>query len=330
MLKIVLVFSFLWPAILFADDSGDSGVPNYEVEKLKLPFPGYLYKPKTENQSYPAIVLLHGSEGGNGDFWYTPGNRPKRTGEGSDAPWRARRYAKLGYVALALCYFDCRHHKGLSDLPPDELVKVDIKGITQKAIAWLRQQKFVGNNKVGLLGMSRGAEQAILLASLSDPDSAGTPDAVVSLSPSDQVMGQFSKRTAEAIIRGDTAQWPLKPAWMYGNDTPALGYPIQVEKYKNPLLVTYFWIDPVWMGYEDLSSTMRRFEVAGVEYFYKKIGRQNIGEKTFQSISSTSSKAIFIKYDISGHVYPDRTKDPAVARLHDKTIDWFLNKYLRN
>lgn len=330
MLKFVIVFSLLWPAALFAGDIESSGEPNYKIEKLKLPFPGYLYKPKPRNQSYPAIVFLHGSDGGNGDFWYAPGNKPHRTGEDGFAPWLARVYARQGYVTLALCYFDCRHHKGFSDYPPDELVKVDIEGITQKSVAWLRKQKFVGEHKVGLLGMSRGAEQAILLASLSAPDSAGTPDAVVSLSPSDHVQIQFPKWTAEAIIRGDAVAWSNGPAWIYGTHTPSLRYPIEVEKYKKPLLLTFFSTDPIAPGSVDLSKTIDRYKSAGIDHFYRKIERNKINKNTFPNISATSSKTIFIEYDFSGHVYPDGDKDPVAERLQIRIIDWFFKEHLKN
>lgn len=328
MLKFVIVFSLLWPAALFAGDIESSGEPNYKIEKLKLPFPGYLYKPISPHHSYPAIVFLHGSEGGNNDFWYAPGNKPNRTGEDGWAPWLAQRYAKGGYVTLALCYFDCRHHKGFTDYPPDELVTVDIEGITQEAVAWLRKQKFVGGNKVGLLGLSRGAEQAILLASLSAPESAGTPDAVASLSPSDYVAPQVSKETAEALIRGDAVHWPMKPAWIYGNHTPAVLHPIEVEKYKKLLLITFFSADPVWGGYDDLSKTIRRYKSAGIDHFYRKVERDNINKNTFQDISATSSKTIFIEYDFSGHVYPDRHKDPVAERLQIRIVNWFFREHL--
>ena len=330
MLKFVIAFSLLWPAALFAGDIESSGESNYKIEKLKLPFPGYLYKPKPRNQSYPAIVFLHGSEGGNNDFWYTPGNKPDRTGEDGGSPWQARRYAKMGYVTLALCYFDCRHHKGFSDYPPDDLVKVDLEGITKKAVAWLRKQKFVGERKVGLLGMSRGAEQAILLASLSAPDSAGTPDAVASLSPSDYVMEQFSKETAEAIIRGDYVHWPKKPAWIYGNHTPSVNYPIEVEKYRKPLLITFFSTDPVAPGSVDLSRTIDRYKSADIDHFYRKIERDKIYKNIFRNISATSSMTIFIEYDFSGHVYPNEDKEPVALRLQIRIVDWFFKEHLKN
>lgn len=273
---------------------------------------------------------MHGSEGGNGDFCYAPGNKPHRTGQNGFAPWLARVYAEQGYVTLALCYFDCRHHEGYSDYPPDDLVNVDIKSITENAIAWLRKQKFVGEHKVGLLGISRGAEQAILLASLSTPDSAGTPDAVASLSPSDRVMYQITRENAEAKNRGDYVNWTKKPAWIYGKHTPTVGDPIAIENYKKPLLVTFFWSDPVWGGEDDLSKTILRYENADRDHFYRKIGRDNIDKSTLHDISLTSSDAIFIEYDFSGHVYPDRVREPDALRLQIQIIDWFFNAHLKN
>ena len=330
MLRFVVIVVLLWPVALFAGDADSSAPPRYDIEKLELPFPGYLYKPVSSNQTYPAIVVLHGSEGGNGDYWYFPGNKPGRTGEKGYTPWLARKYAEKGYVTLALCYFDCRHHWGFSEYPPDELVKVDIEGITQKAIAWLRTQDYVGGKKVGLLGFSRGAEQAILLASLSAPDAEGIPDAVASLSPADKVAEQISKETAAAIIRGEVAKWPSKPAWTYGDYTPPVGGPIEVEKFQKPLLITFFWNDPVWGDIYDPSRTIYRYKNAGIDHYYKKIVTDQINENTFQDISATSSKTIFIEYDFSGHVYPDRNKEPAALQLQIQIIDWFFNQNLKN
>ena len=90
-----------------------------EVIKEKAPFPGYMYRPK-DDAAHPGILILHGSDGGNGDFWHFPGKPPANVGEKAGTPQLARHYASLGYVTYALCYFDCMHHEGYDDYPPKE------------------------------------------------------------------------------------------------------------------------------------------------------------------------------------------------------------------
>lgn len=113
-------------------DTAESALlsPDNSVIKEKAPFPGYLYHPN-DNAAHPGILLLHGSDGGNGDF--NPNFRNARTGENAGTPSLARDYARRGYVTYALCHFDCKHHDGYDDYPPDDLKDIDIYKITYEA-----------------------------------------------------------------------------------------------------------------------------------------------------------------------------------------------------
>lgn len=95
---------------------------------------GSLYRPPSG--SGPGVVLLHGS-GGNVLH-----------------PW-GKLLASRGFTALAIRYFG--DPEGL----PDELVEVPVE-IVGRAIAWLRDHSAVEGDAVGLGGVSRGGELALL------------------------------------------------------------------------------------------------------------------------------------------------------------------------
>ena len=85
----------------------------------------------------PAVVVCGGSDGGN-TFEYV-----------------AALLAARGFAALALAYF------AYNDLPSD-LMEIPLEYFAE-AIAWLRARPEVGGSRVGVLGMSRGGELALLL-----------------------------------------------------------------------------------------------------------------------------------------------------------------------
>jgi dienelactone hydrolase len=263
-----------------------------------MPFAGYLYRPATDAPA-PAIVFLHGSEGGNGDFWYEPGQTPKAVGEAGLTPWLARGFAERGYVVMALAYFAAPPQPGVAYVPPDELVGVDIE-LTARAIGWLRSQDFVGRMPVGVWGASRGAEHALLLAALA-PDGPGAPDAVVALSPPDRVVAQFSKLTAHAIINGAPEDWPQLPAWRFGTQVPAVGTPIAIEGYSKPVLIAYFADDFVWgpeVKPEVLVDRLRRRE--------------------------DRAKLVVLAHPFGGHVYPDTGEHAGEFSAQVRAIDDFF------
>lgn len=88
---------------------------------------------------FPAIVVLGGSEGGNG-----PSVR------------RALDLASEGFACLALSYF------GDGALEPT-IMAIPIERV-QKGIAWLRAQPNVDAARLGILGDSRGGELALIAA----------------------------------------------------------------------------------------------------------------------------------------------------------------------
>lgn len=101
----------------------------------------------------PAVIVLGGSDGGN--LWQ----------------FVAAMLATHGFAALSLAYF------AYDDLPK-ELIEIPLEYFAE-AIEWLGGRPEVGAARVGVLGMSRGGEAALLLGS-----SFASVAAVVALVPS--------------------------------------------------------------------------------------------------------------------------------------------------
>lgn len=104
---------------------------------------GVFGRPKSATGKLPALLVLHGSEGGSM--------------EGARA--RVIRFARLGYAVLALNYFgwgDSRMREGLMNIPVE---------IVSEARDWLLQQPDVDARQLAVYGGSKGAELALLAAS---------------------------------------------------------------------------------------------------------------------------------------------------------------------
>lgn len=322
-LKIVLLGLFL-PSIAFAQL-----IPSLNIIKEIPEYPGYLYRPN-DNVSHPAIILLHGSEGGNGDFWYEPGKQPTKTGANGLVPYMARYYAMLGYVAYAVCYFDCKHHQGYSSYPPDDLKNVDLINITHKAMAWLKHSKFVENKKVILWGASRGAEQAILLASIlpelqKTDASLVIPDGVISLSPLERIAFAFTQNVADAIIAGEQPQFSSNDvAWtINGNPVTNLSV-INIRAFQGPVLITSFVTDPVW-NYTDMSILKKQYDPSGLKEI--SFAPTDSAEDKQQQLPTTYPRATFVEFQSTGHVFPSPTTQE--GKFLDTTLKSFMNNVLQ-
>jgi dienelactone hydrolase len=101
---------------------------------------GFLYSPASGGP-FPGLIILGGSNGGLYE-------------------WLAQDFASNGFAALTLAYFNYR------DLPR-ELVEVPLEYF-HEAAAWMKAQKVVKAGSLGLVGGSKGAELALLLAASDD------------------------------------------------------------------------------------------------------------------------------------------------------------------
>jgi dienelactone hydrolase len=163
------------------------------------PFAGVLFAPDRPGP-FPGVVVLHGSEG---SVIYT-----KEV---------ARRLAQQGFAALALCYFGCPQ-------TPTSLENIHVEQVMQ-AVDYLKSRPDIRPEAIGLLGLSRGAELALIVGVL-DPD----VHAVISVMGVPWVVGGYPT--------GGTA-------WLYqGQPLPFRNIP--VEQINGPVLVLHGERDIVW------------------------------------------------------------------------------------
>ncbi len=106
------------------------------------------------------------------------------------------------------------------------------------------------SGKVGLYGVSRGAEHALLVTSLMARDEVPElPDAVAVHAPSDVICGAFiGANWRDTGDPGWQAWDPALRAWTWKGASDALlpTMPIEIERYVGPLLLTHGANDTMW------------------------------------------------------------------------------------
>lgn len=196
----------------------------YDVEFRSAPDGTYIYVPKGRACA-PGILILHGSEG-------------RFSGWSS---WNALSLAMQGFTTFAIPYGQGGNLWHAGDIHDIELDR------TVEALCWLRSHDAVAGHKVGLFGVSRGAEHAILLTSLMARDGvAGLPDAVAAHSPTDTIAGAF---VAGPWNSKERDSWdPSKRAWCWRGSSEGLTptTPIEIERYAGPLFLSHGEDDLVW------------------------------------------------------------------------------------
>jgi len=195
---------------------------------IRRALPGFeaSYSPPGDGP-FPAIVLLHGSEG----RW---------------AGWSQRTaaiFAAHGFLAAPFGY-----SVGGNAWNAGDIVNVPLDK-TADALATLRANS-LSTGKIGLYGASRGAEHALLLASLMAKDgAAGLPDALAVHSPPDVICGAFSAK--EWRDSGDPGWQPWDPAqrswtWRGTSDDLLPTTAIEAERYEGSLFISHGTKDDVW------------------------------------------------------------------------------------
>jgi len=196
------------------------------IVRRLLPDWGTTYGPPGDGP-FPAVMVLHGSEG-------------------ALSGWSHRNAVILaahGFLAFPFGYSkggNAWNAGSIMDVPLDRTVD---------ALAALRAFPSVGA-RVGLYGVSRGAEHALLLAALMARDNMeGLPDAVAAHSPPDVICGGFDARYwRDSGDPGWQAWDPGNRAWSWrGSSTGLLPTtPIEIERYEGPLFLSHGTADKVW------------------------------------------------------------------------------------
>jgi dienelactone hydrolase len=166
----------------FTRRSLQEGVRRIEVREGRVR--GTLFVREGARGAQP-VVVLGGSDGGN------------------NFTFMAALLAARGFAALSLAYF------AYEDLPP-ELVEIPLEYFGE-AMHWLRNRPEVDGARVGVIGMSRGGELALLLGATFHEHVA----AVAALVPSGVVIGGIGKDPATmaraAWTHGGKPLQPLPP-----------------------------------------------------------------------------------------------------------------------
>ena len=187
---------------------------------------GMAYSPPGEGP-FPIIMVLHGSEGAWSGWSYLA----------------AAILAGHGFVAFPLGYSTGGNFWNAGNIWDVSLDR------SVDALRALQALEF-GSGKVGLYGVSRGAEHALLLAALMARDGIeALPDAIAVHAAPDVVCGAFIG--AAWRDRGDPGwqSWdPSRRAWTWRGSSEALlpSTPIEIERYAGPLYLSHGEQDRVW------------------------------------------------------------------------------------
>lgn len=216
-------------AIQAALQAGDG-----QVQRLGTPFPGSTLYVPADAQPHAGVVLLHGSEGGDAGF--------------SDL--HAIELARRGFAALAYDYF------GESPGLPPILAGVELER-TMRAGLWLRESPHVRGQRVGLYGVSRGAEHAALIGAFS-----GMPFAAIAMhAPSSRVVVSFNPYTMGPAV---TAYGGLHSAWTAGGMPLVADTEIPIENFRGPVYLSHGARDALW-SVQNTHELAGRLRAAGRE-----------------------------------------------------------------
>lgn len=297
---------------------------NYEVEVVRAPdeFPGFFYVPKNVRGPMPGIFLLHGSEGW-GDYWQKAGDPALPVGENYRVNKLAYDLASRGFATFALSYFDSRHPSHDNSTIPKELAYIDLQR-TYRAMQWFNKT-YVKNDCLILWGYSRGAEQALLLSSLTPDDKYTSaegrviPSIVVAMSPSDMVRRGISDTLASIVYgeAGKKKRFDSLPAWRWGETAPGYpksldftfsqGFPFSLEKASSTVIITHYEQDTSWGPQGDLAPLVQKVKEAQADSLISvQISPMNHLKGEYDNVlklidHQKSKQRIFIGYPGKGH-----------------------------
>lgn len=196
------------------------------IVKRLLPEFGTTYGPSGEGP-FPAVLVLHGSEGGLSGWSHCI----------------SALLASQGFLVYPHPYSrggNAWNAGSIKDIPIDRVAD---------ALGALRSFEY-STNSVGLYGVSRGGELALLLASLMASEMLpGQADAVAAHSPSDVICGAFDAKRFRDPGDPGWQEWdPADRAWTWRGNSDNLKptTPIHIENYQGPLFLSHGTRDRVW------------------------------------------------------------------------------------
>jgi len=202
---------------------------------------GFFFTPESA-EPLPTMLVLGGSGGG------------------VDIP-KAAMLASHGYATLALDYF------GNEPLPLS-LTEVPLEYFAT-AVTWLKAQDVVDDNKIGVIGTSRGGELALLLG-VTYPELF---QVVVGFVPSGLVYGNVSSESFSEKSAWTFAGEPI-PFYTGGNREEAT---IPVEKIQGPILLISGKDDQLWQPSDFTEIAMNRLAQHNHPYPYEHLAYENAG-----------------------------------------------------
>jgi dienelactone hydrolase len=259
---------------------------------------GFLYYP-AEGGPFPGVIILGGSEGGLNE-------------------WYARAFASNGFAALTLAYF---RYPNL----PDELIEIPLEYF-DRAADWMKNHTKVKTGHLGLLGGSKGAELALLVASKNK-----SFQAVVALTPAAHAWEGHTMKFFSPDYQ-PTSSWSIG-----GKPIPYISFkasPEEKEKEKNgildsfvkffrdglaqadmetvekaaipvemiqaPVLLVSGTDDRIWPAEEFCDAIKERLKKAGFPYEVKHISIKDGGHTCFLPDLITANHGLLIDGDPGG------------------------------
>lgn len=196
------------------------------IVRRLMPDWGTTYGPPGDGP-FPSIMILHGSEGALSGWSHR----------------LAVLFAAHGYLCFPFGYSkggNAWNAGAIRDVPLDR---------TAEAMAAFRAFA-PGSGRMGLYGVSRGAEHALLVTSLMLRDGVGSPpDALAVHAPSDVICGAFdARRWRDPGDPGWQAWDTADRAWTWQGKSDDLlpTTPIEAERYAGPIFVSHGTRDTVW------------------------------------------------------------------------------------
>lgn len=207
-------------------------------------------------------------------------------GGGSWGDYWGQEFAKQGFVGMSLPYI---RKEGLPKLP--EAIKLEY---FEEAIAWLRQQPEVDMEKIIVMGASRNAELALVLASIYPdlisgviayaPSSVSWSNTVLPYS-SDEIKPSWTYKDADIpyvpmdkIVGNSSTKIELLDYWKRGLAKEVVDLAtIRVEIINGPILLLSGKDDKVWPSAYMADKIAQRIKENDFQHTFQNIQYENAG-----------------------------------------------------